>query len=109
MGLGSQKIDFFITFFNSITIEKVNAKVLNPLDEKWKNDVRSTFCNENVFQNFVLVFLEILFLFRFAVIAKNGGSDRFENFFVFYSIVINNPWEKNYLYLDIYFLIRLWK
>ena len=32
-GLGSQKIDFcFIAFFNSITIQKVNAKVLNRLD-----------------------------------------------------------------------------
>ena len=33
-GLGSQKIDFFIPFFNSITIQKENAKVLNRLDEK---------------------------------------------------------------------------
>ena len=37
-GLGSQKIDFFIAFFNSITIQKVNAKVLNRLDEKSKNE-----------------------------------------------------------------------
>ena len=33
-GLGSQKIDFFIAFFNSITIQKVNVKVLGRLDEK---------------------------------------------------------------------------
>ena len=34
-GLGSQKIDFFIIeFLNSITIQKVNAKVLNCLDKK---------------------------------------------------------------------------
>ena len=33
-GLGSQKIEFFIPFFNSITIQKVNAKVVNRLDEK---------------------------------------------------------------------------
>ena len=38
--LGSQKIYFFIAFFNSITIQKVNAKVLNRLDEKWKNESR---------------------------------------------------------------------
>ena len=33
-GLGCQKIEFFIAFFNSITIQKVNTKVLNRLDEK---------------------------------------------------------------------------
>ena len=32
--IGSQNIDFFIAFFNSITIQKVNAKVLNRLNEK---------------------------------------------------------------------------
>ena len=40
-GLGSQKIDFFyIAFFNSITIQKVNDNVLNRLDEKWKNETK---------------------------------------------------------------------
>ena len=29
---------FFIAFFNSITIQKVNTNVLNRLDEKWKNE-----------------------------------------------------------------------
>ena len=28
---------FFIAFFNSITIQKVNAKVLNRLDEKMRD------------------------------------------------------------------------
>ena len=83
-GLGSQKIDFyFIAFFNSITIQKVNAKVLNRLDDKWKNEVRSTFWIENVFQNFKLVFLEILFLFRFAVIAKKLRFRSVWKFFCF--------------------------
>ena len=36
--IGSQKIDFLIAFFNRITIQKVNAKVLNCLVEKWKNE-----------------------------------------------------------------------
>ena len=35
---GSKNRFFFIEFFNRITIQKVNAKVLNRLDEKWENE-----------------------------------------------------------------------
>ena len=52
------------------------------------------------------VFFLLNCLFNYIIVYWNFSIKKN---FVFYSIVINNPWKKNYLYLDIYLLIRLWK
>ena len=86
-GLGSQKLDFFYYIFQWYYYSNGKCQSFKSFGckmKKWETKRLSAFRkNWQDVGNFKLVFLEILYLFRFAVIAKNVGSDRFENCFAF--------------------------
>ena len=83
----SKKRFFFIAFFNSITIQKVNAKVLNHLDEKWETKRLSAFR-----KNWLVAGNRNLFYFCSVLqwLQENGGSDQFGNFSAFADNVFVN-------------------